>query len=120
MNENKENIIVDRSFDFALRIVKFYKFMNEKKEYVLSRQLLRAGTSIGANVEEAQAAQTKKDFTAKMCVASKEARETRYWLNLIRKSDLFPQMNKELDSLLSFSNELILILTKIVKTSQNI
>lgn len=74
----KDNIILDKSFDFALRIIELYKQMTAQHEYVLSKQLLRSATSIGANVEEATAAISKKDFAAKMSIASKEARETRY------------------------------------------
>jgi four helix bundle protein len=78
--------IDERTFKFALSIIELYKYLKEHKEYVLSKQLLRSGTSIGANVEEAQAAQSKKDFTSKMSIASKEARETRYWLRLLDQS----------------------------------
>ncbi len=83
-----ENIILSKSFDFALKIIELYKQMTEQKEFILSKQLLRSGTSIGANVEEATAAYSKKDFAAKMSIASKEARETRYWLKLIKNSNL--------------------------------
>ena len=82
----KDNIILDKSFDFALHIIELYKQMTAQHEYVLSKQLLRSATSIGANVEEATAAISKKDFAAKMSIASKEARETRYWLRLIDKT----------------------------------
>lgn len=73
---SKDNIILDRSFNFALIMIELYKQMAEQREYVLSKQVLRSGTSIGANVEEATAAYSKKDFAAKMSIASKEARET--------------------------------------------
>ena len=77
-----DNPVLDKSFQFSVRIVKLYKYLvAEHKEYVLSKQLLRSGTSIGANVNEAQAAQSKADFIAKMSIASKEARETQYWIN---------------------------------------
>ncbi|HKR03949.1 MAG TPA: four helix bundle protein [Bacteroidia bacterium] len=111
----KENIILDKSFEFALEIVELYKQLVAEKEFVLSRQLLRSGTSIGANVEEATAAISKKDFTAKMSIASKEARETRYWLRLIDKSKL---VNLDLTNHLNGVEQLINILTAIVKTSQ--
>lgn len=76
-----DNPVLDKSFQFSVRIVNLYKHLvKEHKEYVLSKQLLRSGTSIGANVNEAQAAQTKPDFIAKMSIASKEARETQYWM----------------------------------------
>ena len=110
-----ENKILDLSFDFSLQIIDLYKKLVEQKEYVLSKQLLRSGTSIGANVEEANAAQTKKEFIAKMSIASKEARETCYWLKLLDKSQ-FIQMDYS-KYLTSISN-IINILTKIVKTSQ--
>ncbi len=77
---NKRNVIRDKSFQFALKIVSLNQKLVRNKKYVVARQLLKSGTSIGANVEEASAAQTKKDFIAKMAIASKEARETKYWL----------------------------------------
>ncbi len=83
-----ENKIVELSFDFAIAIISLYKQLVEKKEFILSKQLLRSGTSIGANVEEAIAAQSRKDFISKMSIASKEARETRYWLRLLNKNKL--------------------------------
>ena len=83
-----ENKIADLTFEFSLQIIQLYKILIEHKEYVISKQLLRSATSIGANVEEANAAQTKKDFIAKMSIASKEARETKYWLRLLDKSQL--------------------------------
>ena len=115
----KKNLIVDLSFDFALEVIKLYKTVISQNEYVISKQLLKSATSIGANVNEAQAGQTRKDFTAKMAIASKEARETHYWLMLIKRSELVDFDNKEhvinelLDKLLSITN----ILTKIVKSS---
>ena len=79
-----ENIVEQKSFAFAVRIVNLYKYLSqEQKEYTLSKQLLRSGTSIGANVAEAQRGQSKADFTAKMCIALKEANETDYWLRLL-------------------------------------
>jgi four helix bundle protein len=85
---DKDNIVLNKSFDFALEIIELYKILKSKNEFVISKQLLRSGTSIGANVEEATAAQSKKDFATKMSIASKEARETRYWLRLLNKSKL--------------------------------
>ena len=80
----KDNAILDKSFAFAVRIVNLYKYLaGEKKEYVLSKQLLRCGTSIGANVTEAQRAQSKPDFISKMSIALKEANEVEYWLRLL-------------------------------------
>jgi len=111
----KENIIAVLSFDFAPAIIGLYKTLLSKKEYVLSKQLLRSGSGIGANVEEAIAAQTKKDFTAKMSIASKEARETRYWLRLLDRSRL---IEEDFSPYLNKIEIIIKILTKIVKTAQ--
>jgi len=116
MNLGKSNLIKDKSYHFALKIISLYRQMQEQKEYVLSKQLLRSGTSIGANVAEATAAQSRKDFIAKMSISSKEARETHYWLRLLRDSGLFKGIN--FASVLSKCEELIRILTSIVKTAQ--
>ncbi|MGG9960362.1 four helix bundle protein [Ferruginibacter sp. SUN106] len=110
-----ENKILEMSFDFSLRVIELYKLLVERKEYVLSKQLLRSGTSIGANVEEAMAAQSRKDFISKMSIASKEARETRYWLRLLEKGKL---VDIDYSFCLASSEHIINILTKIVKTSQ--
>ena len=110
-----ENKILDLSFEFSLNIIQLYKMMIKQNEYVLSKQLLRSATSIGANVEEATAAQTKKDFIAKMAIASKESRETRYWLRLLDKSKL---LNIDYFPYLTSIEHIINVLTKIVKTSQ--
>lgn len=111
----KENVILDKTFDFALSIIELYKQMIAQKEYVLSKQILRSGTSIGANVEEATAAISKKDFTAKMSISSKEARETRYWLRLLDRSKIVKfDFKDRLDEIENIIN----ILTAIVKTSQ--
>lgn len=112
----KENIILDKSFAFALLTIELYKQMTDYKEFVLSKQLLRSGTSIGANVEEAMAAYSKKDFAAKMSIASKEARETRYWLRLIDKSQL---VKIDIKEYLKSIEDIINILTAIVKTTQS-
>jgi len=109
--------IDERLFDFALLIIETYKFLIKEKEFVLSKQLLESGTSIGANVHEAQAAQSKKDFMAKMSIASKEARETDYWLRLLDKSGYLLDFGKR-DELFSEINAIKNILTKIVKTSK--
>ena len=111
----KDNIILNRSFDFSIQIIELYKVLKGKKEFVLSKQLLRSGTSIGANIEEATAAISKKDFTHKMSIASKEARETRYWLKLLQKSQL---VNGDYEMHLNEIDEIINILTAIVKTAQ--
>lgn len=114
-----DNPVLDKSFQFSVRIVKLYKYLvAEHKEYVLSKQLLRAGTSIGANVNEAQAAQSKADFIAKMSIASKEAREAQYWINLLIKTDYLDLSNQHVKTLMKESEELTKLLTSIVKTSQ--
>ena len=114
-NMKKENIIRERSFDFAVQIVGLYQQLVANKEYVLSKQSLRSGTSIGANVEEATAAISKKDFIAKMSIASKEARETRYWLLLLQRGEI---VKLDYSAYLNEINQIINILTAIVKTSQ--
>lgn len=110
-----ENKIVTLTFDFSIEIIGLYKTLLEQKEYVISKQLLRSATSIGANVEEANAAQTKRDFAAKVSIASKEARETKYWLRLLDKSELVPL---DYSNYLTSIEHIVNIITKIVKTSQ--
>lgn len=112
----KKNIIAELSFDFALKVITLYKNLVESKEYVLSKQLLRSACSIGANVEEASAGQTKRDFISKMAIASKEARETRYWLRLLSRSKF---VEIDYSEYLAGIDDIIRILTKIVKTAQN-
>ena len=113
-----ENIIVDKSKAFALRIIKLYKYLiSEKKEYVLSKQVLRSGTSIGANVKEAIRGQSKADFYAKMNIALKEASETEYWLELLGESGYIEKIH--FDSMNSDCQELISILVAITKTQKN-
>ena len=111
-----ENIVLEKSFNFALSIIGLYKLLIDKREYVLSKQLLRSATSIGANIEEATAASTKKDFAYKMTISSKEARETRYWLKLLDRSQI---VQLDYSSYLDDVNELVKILTSIVKTAQS-
>ena len=109
--------IDSRTFDFSLLVVEAYRFLLRKKEFVLSKQFLRAGTSIGANVAESQAAQSRKDFISKIAIASKEARETEYWIRLLKKSGYFNGFGKVTileDEIMS----IIRILTSIVKSSQ--
>lgn len=108
-------MIEERSFQFALKAIRLVKLLQEKREYVFADQLLRSSTSIGANVAEAGAGQSKKDFIAKMSIASKEARETRYWLRLIKEGKI---LNTDLTEFHDEIEQLIKILTKIVKTSQ--
>ncbi|MGN6603206.1 MAG: four helix bundle protein [Ginsengibacter sp.] len=108
----KNNVIQDKSFAFALRIVNLYKFLiEEKKEFVMSKQLLRSGTSIGANVEEAIGGQSGKDFVSKLSIAYKEARETIYWLRLLSASSYLSKDQAE--SILTDAEEICKILGKI-------
>ena len=113
----KKNILKEKSFDFAVRIVNLYKFLiNEKKEYVLSKQLLRSGTAIGALYREAEQAESKKDFIHKLAIAQKEANETIYWLELLFKTEF---INKsEFESINTDAVELIRLLTSIIKTTK--
>ncbi|MCX6639924.1 MAG: four helix bundle protein [bacterium] len=109
------NVVLEKSYAFALRTVKLYKFLvEEKKERVLSKQILRSGTSLGANVEEGVGAQSQKDFVSKMSVAYKEARETRYWLRLLTDSGFLDQNQSQ--SILADCEELLKILNTIQKT----
>ena len=112
---NKANPAQEKSYAFALRIVNLYKHLvDERKEYVLSKQILRSGTSVGANVEEAIGAQSRKDFLSKIGIAYKEARETHYWLRLLRDG-LFLE-SRACESLLGDCEELLKILGSIQKT----
>jgi four helix bundle protein len=111
----KKNIVQEKSYAFALRVVKLYRWLCEgKKEYVLSKQILRSGTSIGANVEEAIGGMSEKDFSAKMTIAYKEARETHYWLRLMHDSGLIDQAAFE--SVTQDCDELLKLLGSITKT----
>jgi four helix bundle protein len=117
MKSVKENLIVEKTFEFSLKIVKLYIELKAENEFILSRQLLKSATSIGANVEESIAAQSKSDFINKLSIANKEARETRYWLRLYEKSNL---TNISMSNYLNDIEHIINILTKIIKTSKNI
>ncbi|MBU0767168.1 four helix bundle protein [Patescibacteria group bacterium] len=112
----QEGVVQEKSFNFAEKIVHFCRYLQKKREYVISRQLLKSGTSIGANIEEAQFAESKKDFIHKMHISLKEARETRYWLRLILRSGTSKE--KIVQDLLNESNELISLLTAIIKSSK--
>jgi len=112
----KDNLIQKKSFNFAISIISLYKELVGQKEFIISKQLLRSGTSIGANVEEAIAGQSRKDFIHKMSIASKEARETRYWLKILNESNL---VIVNLDDYLKNINQIIAVLTKIVKTTSS-
>jgi len=114
MSKDQEPDIRSRTFEFSVQVIKLYKFLQfEKKECVLGKQLLRSGTSIGANVEEATAAQSKKDFLAKMSIALKEARETNYWLRLLKRTD-YIQKNEMIQE----SEEIMNILGAIIRTTR--
>ena len=109
-----ENVIETKSFDFAVRIVGLYKHLTqEKKEFVMAKQLLRCGTSIGANIAEAEKGQSKADFNAKMNIAMKEANETYYWLRLLRRTDYLNE--KEFVSMEKNIREILAIITAICK-----
>lgn len=113
-----DNVIQIKSYAFAVRIVKAYQFLsNDKKEFVLSKQLLRCGTSIGANIEEAIGGQSDKDFFAKLTIAYKEARETHYWIRLLKDTDYLSEEQSE--SLLNDVTELLKIIGSIQKTLRN-
>jgi len=111
----RDNIVQEKSYLFAVRIVKLYKYLcEEKKEYTLSKQLLRSGTSIGANIEEAIGGQTEKDFFAKLTISYKEARETHYWLRLLTDTEYLT--NNQSKDLLTDVEELLKIIGSIQKT----
>jgi four helix bundle protein len=113
----KDSIIRQKTFDFAIRIVNLYKYIiSEKKEYILSKQLLRSGTSIGANVNEALYGQSKKDFISKLHISLKEASETEYWLELLNETGYLEE--KEYKSIINDNIEILKILTSIIKTSK--
>jgi four helix bundle protein len=117
MDVNKGNIILDKSFKFAIRIVKLYQYLsNEKKEYILSKQILKSGTSIGANVEEAHGGISTADFSCKISIAYKESKETKYWLRLLFETDYLEK--KLFDSLIFDCEEINKILFSILKTSR--
>jgi four helix bundle protein len=111
-----ESVILDKSFEFAKRIVKLYKYLIRKKVYILARQVLRSGTAIGANVTEAVGAQSRKDFVAKAFIALKEARETSYWLRLLHDSDYIE--HEHFDSIHNDCHELIRLLSATVITTR--
>ncbi len=113
-----ESILKTKSYNFALRTIKLYKYLvDEKKEYVLSKQILRSGTSVGANIEEANQAQSKADFVHKLSIAHKEAFETNYWLRLLRDSEILE--TKIAESLLEDCEEIQRMLTSSIKTSKS-
>lgn len=115
MKEN--NLILDESYSFALEVMRIARKMRDLKEFDLASQFWKAGTSIGANVEEAQAAQSRADFRSKMSIASKEARESFYWLRLARDGKVLPL--SELNPAIEHIEKIIRILTSIVKSSND-
>jgi four helix bundle protein len=113
-----ENVTVIKSYNFSVAIVKFcFEMQGKMKEYVLSRQLLKSGTSIGANIEEAQCAISKAEFIAKIQISLKEAKETKYWIRLIIDTEIFHSEKNA--QLLKDCNEIIVLLTSILKTAKS-
>jgi four helix bundle protein len=111
----KGNAVAEKSYAFAIRIVNCYKYLcSEKKEFVLSKQLLKSGTSIGANVEEALGGHSRKEFSAKLSIAYKEARETNFWLRILRDTRFID--DKMCNSLLADNEELLKLIGSIAKT----
>ena len=114
----KENLIRDKTFTFAIRIVNLYQYLcSSKKEFTLSKQLLRSGTSVGAMVREAEHAETKKDFIHKMAIAQKEINETIYWLELLKATEYLT--TEQYDIINTDAVEIIKIITVIIKSSKN-
>ena len=114
----KSNVLLDKSFAFSIRVVRAYQYLvEEKKEFVMSKQFLRSGTSIGANSEEAVGGQSRPDFIAKMSIAYKEARETNYWIRLLQATDYFAESQAK--SLLNDCEELLKIISSILTTTKN-
>ena len=113
----KDNVVMEKSMEFSVRIVKLYRYLvEEKKEYVMSKQMLRSGTSIGANVREGKYAQSKEDFISKMSIALKEASETEYWLELMERTGYLNE--EEYESIRKDSSEISKILTSVVKRAK--
>ena len=118
--DDGKNEILDLSFKFAVRIVNLSKYLTQdRQEYVLSKQLLRSGTSIGANITEAQDAQSKKDFISKLSISLKEAKETRYWILLLIETEYLPQNSENVKSLQNELISIIKLLTAILISSKS-
>ena len=122
INDMKDNLIVTLSLTFSLRVIKLIKFLNTQwvRDYtfeVLSKQLIRSGTSIGANISESQNAQSKQDFISKLCIALKEADETKYWLTLLNKAGYLD--NAEYETIINDNNKIIGILVTIIKKTKD-
>lgn len=117
MDGSKQNIIREKSFDFALRIIKLYKYLcTEKQEYILSKQLLRSGTSIGAMQRESEHAESTSDFIHKLAIAQKECNETLYWLDLLYRSEYIDE--KAYNSIYKDADEVIRLITSIIKKTK--
>jgi four helix bundle protein len=113
-----ENVVKNKSFEFAIQVVKIYQFLrDQKKEYTLSRQLLRSGTSVGAMIREAEYAETKNDFIHKMGIAQKEVNETLYWLELLYETEYLTQ--EQSNQLTAAATEIIKLITSIIKTTKS-
>lgn len=113
--DRKDNVILNKTISFSLAIIEYSEILEERKKYVVSRQLLRSGTSIGANVHEAQNAESKPDFIHKFKVAAKEVEETKYWLVLCKNSKNYPNC----EHLIGMLEEIDKIVTKIISTSKS-
>ena len=113
-NDKTKNVIVQKTFDFALEIIEFTELLQKKQKFRLADQLFKSGTSIGANVKEAQNAESKNDFIHKMKVVAKEADETEYWLELCNKAEDYPNC----EYLINETNSIIKVLSKIISTSK--
>jgi four helix bundle protein len=111
----KRNEVLELSFEFALNIISYSELLEEKRKYVIARQLLKAGTSIGANIREAQSCESKADFIHKLKISHKEAEETDYWLLLSEKAEKYPNPNVEMKAMLLSIQKL---LTKIISTTR--
>lgn len=111
----KDNLIAIKTFEFSISIIKLFIQLKDENEYVISKQLLRSATSIGANVEESIAAQSRRDFIHKLSIANKEARETKYWLRLLEKSEI-TKLNVQIE--LNEIEHILNIITKIIMSSQ--
>lgn len=113
----KDNIILKKSFDYALKVIKLSRELNQKKEFILSKQLLRSGTSVGANAREANNAPTKKDFIYKLTISQKECDESLYWLELLHQSNYIEE--DRFNELRNLAEEQLKILKSIIITSRN-
>lgn len=114
----KENIVKNKSFDFAVKVVKLYQFLcDQKREFVLSKQLLKSGTSVGSMIREAEHAETKNDFKHKMGIAQKEINETIYWLELLKATDYLSQ--EQFENINNDAVEIIKLVTAIIKSTKN-